>query len=285
MTTAFVFAGGGSLGAVEVGMLQALTEQGVRPDFVVGASAGAINAAYYAGAPDASGVERLAAIWRRLRRADVFPVSTVQGLLGFLRGRASLLDPSALRALLVRELPYERLEDARLPCHVVASDVLDGSEVVLSSGPAADALLASAAIPGVFPPVEVAGRHLIDGGISSNTPLSTAIELGARRVVVLPTGYACALTKPPGSALAVALHALTLLISRQLVVDVLRWREKREIFVVPPLCPMTSSPYDFSSSRALIERAERTTRAWLAAGGLERPELPHELTPHEHALL
>ena len=285
MTTAFVFAGGGSLGAVEVGMLRALVERGLRPDFVVGASVGAINAAYYAGAPDADGVEHLAAIWRGLRRSDVFPVSMVQGAFGFLGGRASLVDPSRLRALVARELPYERLEDARLPCRIVASNVLDGSEVVLSSGPAVDALLASAAIPGVFPPVELGGKHLIDGGISSNTPLSTAIELGAKRVIVLPTGCACALEKPPRRALAVALHALTLLIARQLVVDVLRWRERCEIVVVPPLCPVKSLPYDFSASRELIERAEASTHAWLAAGGLERPDLPHELTPHEHEVI
>jgi NTE family protein len=285
VTTAFVFAGGGSLGAVEVGMLKALVERGVQADFVVGASVGAINAAYYAGLPDAGGVDRLAAVWRRLRRADVFPVSVIQGLFGLLRGRTSLVDPSPLRALIARELPYDRLEDARLPCRIVASNVLDGSEVVLSSGRATDVLLASAAIPGVFPPVELDGKHLIDGGISSNTPLSTAIELGARRVIVLPTGYACALTKPPAGALAVALHALTLLIARQLVVDVLRLRERSVILVVPPLCPITSSPYDFSVSKALIERAVTSTRAWLDAGGLERPELPHELTPHEHELV
>ena len=284
MTTAFVFAGGGSLGAVEVGMLKALVERGARPDFVVGASVGAINAAYYAGCPDAEGVDRLAGVWVRIRRADVFPVSLFRGLSGFLGRHRSLVDPRSLRDLLARELPYERLEDAAVPCRIVASNVLDGSEVVLSSGPAVEALLASAAIPGVFPPVEVEGKHLVDGGISSNTPLSTAIGMGATRVVVLPTGFACSLTKPPFGALAVALQALTLLIARQLVIDVLRWREKVEIVVVPPLCPIESSPYDFSASRSLIERAATSTRLWLAAGGLERPDLPYELRPHEHAL-
>jgi NTE family protein len=282
--TAFVFAGGGSLGAVEVGMLAALVERGVRPDFAVGASVGAINAAYYAGRPDAAGVARLAAIWRGIRRADVFPMSPFHGLFGFLGRRDSLLDPAPLAALIARELPYRRLEEARVPCHIVASNLLDGSEVVLSSGPALEALLASSAIPGVFPPIEHDGKHLIDGGISSNTPLSTAIGLGAKRVVVLPTGFACALTKPPAGALGVALQALTLLIARQLVVDVLRWREHAEILVVPPLCPIETSPYDFSAAPALIARAATSTGAWLDAGGLARPELPHELTPHEHAL-
>ncbi len=94
-TTAFVFAGGGSLGAVEVGMLEALVEQGARPDFVVGSSVGAINAAAFAGSPDASGVQRLAAIWRGLRSQDVFPLAPLKGLLGFAGLRKSLLDPAS----------------------------------------------------------------------------------------------------------------------------------------------------------------------------------------------
>ena len=282
MTTAFVFAGGGSLGAIEVGMLQALVEHGASPDFVVGASAGAINAAYYAGRPDPEGVNRLAAIWRRLRSADVFPWSPLHGLLGFVGLRRSLVDPAPLRELLVRELPYQRLEESRLPCRIVATNLLDGSEVVLSSGPVDEALVASAAIPGVFPPVELDGKHLIDGGISSNTPLSAAVELGAKRVVVLPTGYSCALDEPPDSVLAMVLHSLTLLIARQLVIDVVRWREKAEIVVVPPLCPIKTTAYDFSESEALIRRAAASTRTWLKTGGLERTGIPHELVPHDH---
>jgi NTE family protein len=266
-------------------MLQALVERTAPPDFVVGASVGAINAAYYAGRPDAKGVERLAAIWRGLRREDVFPLFPLHGLFGFIGWRTSLLDPAPLKALLARELPYERLEDARLPLHIVATDVLDGSEVALSSGSVVEALLASAAIPGVFPPAERGERHLFDGGISSNTPLSTAVALGAKRVVVLPTGYSCALEKPPSGAVAMVLHALTLMIARQLVVDVMRLREKAEIVVVPPLCPVASSPYDFSSSEALIRRAAVSTSNWLATGGLERTELPHELAPHDHLVV
>ena len=260
-------------------MLQALVEHGASPDFVVGASAGAINAAYYAGRPDREGVNRLADIWRRLRSADVFPWSPLRGLLGFVGLQQSLVDPAPLRELLARELPYQRLEESRLPCRIVATDLLDGSEVVLSSGPVDEAL---AAIPGVFPPVLLDGKHLIDGGISSNTPLSAAVELGAKRVVVLPTGYSCALPEPPGSVLAMVLHSLTLLIARQLVIDVVRWREKAEIVVVPPLCPIKTTAYDFSESEALIRRAAASTRTWLKTGGLERTEIPHELAPHDH---
>jgi len=279
---AFVLAGGGSLGAVEVGMLRALTEAEVRPDLVVGSSVGAVNAAYFAGAPDLAGVERLAAIWSRIRRGDVFPVGAGQGVMALLGRRSSLLSSRPLRDLLRENLPCQRLEDMAIPCHVVATDLLRGDEVVLSRGSAVTALLASAAIPGVFPPVELDGRHLADGGIASNTPISAAAALGATRVVVLPTGFSCRAPAPPRSALGVSLQALNLLIARQLVVDVEHFRSRLLLRVVPPLCPLARSAYDFSGGEVLIDRAAAATRAWIAEGGLEKDEIPDSLPPHAH---
>lgn len=282
--TAFVLAGGGSLGAVEVGMLRVLTEHGLRPDLVVGASVGAINAAHFAGRPTPDGVAALAKVWAGLSTGDVFPFSPVRGFFGFVGWQDGLVDPSGLRALLERALPYRRLEETAIPCHIVATDVLDGREAILSTGDAVSALLASAAIPGVFPPVEREGLTLIDGGVASNTPVATAIGLGAERLIVLPTGYACSLGKPPHGAIAIALHALTLMIVRQLVVDVERFGERAEIVVVPPLCPVETSPYDFAPTAELMARAEASTRTWLATGGLERRGVPDELPAHGHAL-
>jgi NTE family protein len=169
-----------------------------------------------------------------------------------------------------------------IPCHVVATEVLDGREVVLSSGPVIPALLASAAIPGVFPPVVYDGRTLFDGGVANNTPIATAIELGAGRVIVLPSGYSCALPEPPRGAIALALHALTLMIVHQLVVDVQRFGDRAEIVVVPPLCPLLVSPYDFAPTGDLIDRAEASTKTWLATGGLHRRGIPDELPAHSH---
>jgi NTE family protein len=114
-------------------------------------------------------VERLVAIWRGLRRGDVFPIGLVCGFLGM---RSHLLAPDRLRALLERNLPVARLEDAKIPCHVVATDVLSGEEACLSSGSEVQAVLASAAIPAVFPSVRIAGRQLSDGALASNTPLA-----------------------------------------------------------------------------------------------------------------
>ena len=280
--TAFVLAGGGSLGAVQVGMLAALTRRGIVPDFVVGASVGAINAAYYAAEPDERGVERLKRIWCGLRRTDVFPFSPMAGMLGFFGKTDHLVSSAPLRSLIESELPYQRLEDAQLPCYVVATDALDGAEVVLSSGPATTALLASAAIPAVFPPVRLDGRFLLDGGVSNNTPVSIAVKLGATRVIVLPTGISCALQAPPRGAMPLALHALNLLIMRQLVNDIERCAGAADVVTVPPLCPLSTTSYDFSQSAALIHRAEATTRLWLRTDGLHHLGAPPALLSHHH---
>ncbi|GAB3378073.1 patatin-like phospholipase family protein [Lysobacter fragariae] len=279
--TAFVLAGGGSLGAVQVGMLKALSRQGITPDLVVGASVGAINGAYYAAAPDEDGLARLERIWLGLRSADIFPFSMLGTALCLLGRRDHLALPRQLRALIESELPYRRLEEARVPCHVIATDVLDGTEVTLSSGDVVLALLASAAIPAVFPSVAIADRPLMDGGIASNTPISAAFSLGATRVIVLPTGLPCALGEPPRGAVAIALHELNLLAMRQLLADVDRFSARCELIVVPPLCPLTTHTYDFSQTQALIHRAEAATRAWLEAG-VQNEDPRWALLPHRH---
>jgi NTE family protein len=282
MTTAFVLAGGGSLGAIEAGMLRALVEHGERADFVVGASAGAINGAYFAGDPSADGIARLEAIWRGLKREQVFPFD-MRKMFGLLWRRDHLVESRGLRRLLEAHLPYERLEQAAIPIHVVATDLITGDEVLLSSGPAVDAVLASTAIPGVFPAVTIGGRELVDGGVTNNTPVSTAVRLGADRIVVLPTGFACALTRAPSGAIARALHSLNLLIGRQLANDIDRFAASVRLHVVPALCPLEISSYDYTACAVLIERALDSTRRWIARGGLvQQSAVAGPLREHAH---
>ena len=278
--TAFVLAGGGSLGAVQVGMLIALSEAGVRPDLVVGSSVGALNAAFFAGEPTAAGAAKLAAIWRGLRRRDVFPF-TLRTAVNWFGPSEALFDSVRLRRLIETNLGFRNLEEAGVPLHVVATSLV-GESVCLSSGSAADAVLASAAIPVVFPAVVIGGRHLMDGAVSGNTPVLTAAEIGATRIIVLPTGFACDLHEPPRGAVARGFHALTLLIAHQLVRDLARLVGTIEIFTAPPLCPLSVSPFDFGQTDVLIGRAADETRAWLASGGLDRQEIPHELIAHRH---
>jgi len=281
-STAFVLAGGGSFGALQVGMLRALVEHGVRPDLVVGSSVGAVNGAYFAGAPTLQGIAKLEAIWRGLSRSAVFPVSW-RSLLGLVAPRNFLVDPAGLKRILEERLPYRNLQEASIPMHVVATDLLAGATVLLSKGPALEALLASCAIPAAFPPVRVGERFLIDGAVASNTPISAAVQLGARRLIVLPTGFACALESPPHDAIGCALHGITLLIAHQLVSEIERCRGEVEIITVPPLCPLSVSPYDFSHAGELVERAADQTRTWLARGGLARERVPDALRGHVHA--
>ncbi|KZS82292.1 alpha/beta hydrolase [Mycobacterium kansasii] len=281
MTTAFVLSGGGSLGAIQVGMLLGLAESGIAPDLIVGTSVGAVNGGWLASRADVEGIGMLADLWRSLSREDVFPTRPIVGLLGFLGLRSNLVPSHGLRRLLKGHLQFSRLEDAPIPLHVVATDVLSGHDVVLSSGDAVDAITASAAIPAVFPLVNIDGRDLMDGGVVNNTPLSHAVALGADLVWVLPTGYPCALPKAPKGALAMAVYALTLAINQRLAVDVANYEKSVDLRVVPPLCPLGVTPIDFSHTTRLIERSHDSTREWLAT---RRPVVGQAalLAPHRH---
>jgi NTE family protein len=279
--TAFVFAGGGSFGAIQVGMMHSLAAHGISADMVVGSSVGALNGAYYAGDPTLKGVLQLETIWRGLQRHDVFPV-TWRTLLGFIWRRDFLITHDGIRKLIDDHIPYRNLEDAPLPVHIVTTDIITGESVVLSEGPTSEAIVASTAIPGAFAPIRYKDYYLADGAISSNTPIRVAVAKGARRLIILPTGYACASHAPPVGAVANVLHALTLLISRQLVIELEDLDPAIEYFVVPPLCPLVGSPYDFSRTAEHIERAVQSTDLWLAQSGLEQSGIPDEIRPHDH---
>ncbi|HEX9772088.1 MAG TPA: patatin-like phospholipase family protein [Steroidobacteraceae bacterium] len=282
MKTAFVFAGGSSLGAIQVGMLKSLVAHGWTADFVVGSSVGAINATQFACDPTPDGVARLEGVWRTLRRAAVFPITPLRGLLRLFLEHGYIVESRGLEQLLERNLVVRRLEETRLPCHIITTDLLEGTEIVQSRGPTIEALLASAAIPGVFPARRIDGRYVVDGGVANHTPLSAAVELGATRLVVLPTGYSCTLSEPPRSAIGIALHGLNLLIARQLVAAIRHYGQQVEVVVVPPLCPLGVSPYDFDSAAQLIDRAQASTDDWLAHGVELIDGVPHQLPLHSH---
>jgi NTE family protein len=255
---AFVLSGGASLGSIQVGMLRALFEAGIKPDFLVGTSVGAVNAAWIAAWPEKEGVAKLTEIWLGLRRDDVFPLgwAAATGLLG----RSNhLVSNAALRALLQRHLPYERLEQAAVPVHVVTSELKSGRAVILSSGPAVESLLASCAIPGIFPPVTIGRRELVDGGVANHTSIDAAVRLGARKIFVLPISYPW-LYQEPTSALGMALQALARMVAQRLEAEVAAHKEEAEIIVIPPLSPMAVSPADFNHTAELIERGYESAR-------------------------
>ena len=188
-TTAFVLGGGGVLGAGEVGMLRALLEAGIVPDLVVGTSVGALNGAFLAAEPTVGTTVRLAEVWRELSESGgVFAGSVGERLSTALRSRTHLHRRGPLRELLAAHLPVDRIEDLQVPFQCVAAAVERAAEHWFTSGPLVDAVLASAAVPGLLAPVRIGDEHYLDGGLVNSIPVSRAVELGATTVWVLQVG-------------------------------------------------------------------------------------------------
>jgi len=262
MTISFVLAGGGSLAATQVGMLRALFEAGIKPDLLVGTSAGGINAFCFAQHPTGRGLDRLQRLWSRMRRKDVFPLDPVQFVTGLTGFRDGLVSADRLRAFLDRHLGGARLEDTEIPAHIVATDLADGQPVVLSRGSAVDALIASSALPGVFPPLVVDGRPLVDGGVSVDVPVLQAEDLGSTVTYVLPTVGQSGPAAVPRGAIPVLLHAFSHLFGRAAASELAATRHR--VHVLPAPTHAGANPFDFSATDELIEEGYHATTAALA---------------------
>ena len=187
MTTAFVLGGGGLLGAHEVGMLRALFEAGVRPDLVVGTSIGAVNGAFVAADPDGA-AERLTDLWRGESLRVVFSETLLGRAVRLARSGTHLHAIEPLRKLLADKLPIDDFTHLKLPFHCVAACIEDATARWFADGPLTPAVLASCAVPGLLPPVEIDGRHYFDGGLVDSIPVGRAVALGASTVYVLHVG-------------------------------------------------------------------------------------------------
>jgi NTE family protein len=247
-------------------MLRAVYERGITADLLVGTSAGALNAAFVASRPQSvETATDLARVWRGLQREDIFPVS-MRTLVGGLCGRCDHLVPDrGLRRLVARHVEFQDIADAAIPLHIVAFDLNEGCEVLLSEGPAVDAIAATAAIPGVFSPVAIGERLLVDGGVVNNTPISHAVALGAERIFVFPTQAGQRPLKPaPRGALEAGVQGLTLLTDRRLEWDVARYSKDVELVLLPAANSTQVQLVDFDHSSRLIGEALTATRAFLA---------------------
>lgn len=193
--TAFVLGGGGVLGATQIGMLRVLLERGVRPDLVVGTSIGAVNGAFVAADPTPQGLDRLAATWTELAGASPWsnPLARQDGRpsrprLSRPRLRANLYPPGPVLRLLRARLPVQRLEDTQVPFQCVAASIERAVAHWFTAGPAAEAILASCAAPGLFPAIRVGDEHFLDGGLVHSIPVGRAVALGATTIYVLHVG-------------------------------------------------------------------------------------------------
>ncbi|MGH2755316.1 MAG: patatin-like phospholipase family protein [Actinomycetota bacterium] len=250
--TAFVLSGGGPFGAVQVGMLKALLERDVRPDLCVGTSAGALNAVFLAFDPTSQGVDRLSRIWNSLGDEDLFPGARFKTSWARMLMRGNkVFENSGLRRLIETRLGRARFEDAQIPLAVVATELETGSETVFHSGDLMDPLLASSAMPGIFPPVEIAGRLFIDGGVANSVPIGPAIEMGAKKIFVL---NCIAKTQPPRPLIRPMdhlLHAFSLARSKRFELEKKIYAPRVDLVIVEP--PRLDFTVPFTSMRYTAE--------------------------------
>ena len=246
-------------------MIEALYECDMRPDMFVGTSVGAINAAFLASRPPTVQTAReLQRIWRGMSRGRIFPANPVTVGLGLLGMRDHSVPIGSLRRLVREHVQVDRLEHTATPLHVLAADLVGGEEVLLSIGPAVEAILASAAIPGVFPAVPWETRKLVDGGVLNNTPISHAVALGAERIVVLPAVGTERLRRLPRGPFASGAAALSRAIGRRLADDLNRYQDQAEMIVLPAPAVGGILPTDFAHTEELIAEAVRRSRVTLA---------------------
>jgi len=269
---AFVLGGGGHLGASEVGMLKALLENDVRPELVVGTSVGALNGAAIAADPSLSTVTRLREIWLGLDEDRIFGGSIFAGAANLVRSRTHLHSNQPLRTLLEKLLPAERFEDLRIPFHCVAASIEKAAEHWFYQGPLVEAILASAAVPGVLPAVEIDGEHFLDGGIVNSIPISRAVELGATEIYVLHVGRIEQPLVPPRTPVQVAMVAFEIARRHRFARDLATLPAGVVAHVLPTGEPKRETKAqlselnyrDFKAVARRIDRAHRASATYLS---------------------
>jgi NTE family protein len=265
--TAFVLGGGGILGATQVGMLRALTESGVVPDLIVGASVGALNGAVLAADPSAAAVESLTELWSSLSRSGVFSSSVLSQAARLAKYRTHLHSAQPLRELLERQLPVSRIEELAVHFECVAASIETSSARWFTQGSIADAVLASCAVPGLFPPAQIGAEHFLDGGLVHSIPVGRAVSLGAERIFVVHVGRIERALQPPGWPWEVALVAFEIARRHRFVEEMGQLPADVEVHVLPSGetgTPLVSVRYrDPSRVGARIDRAYAASMDYL----------------------
>lgn len=259
--TALVLGGGGSRGAIEAGVYRALVELGVTVDLIVSSSIGSVNGALIAAGLSPSELEDC---WRALRTRDV--IGSRWQYLRLLTGASSVFSNQSLRELLQKRLPVRSFNELRIPLVIVGTDLETGGSVALSEGNLIEAILASTALPGFFPPILWGRKNLVDGGLSNNMPIDLAVARGADRVI----GVACGCTKGLAGNLnlvTVLGQCFSLAINARLRCDLNLYRPLAELHVLEPCLEPELELLDFDNAWMLFEPAYRYALQ----------ELPHRL--------
>jgi NTE family protein len=277
---AFVLSGGGNLGALQVGMLRALAERDIAPDMVLGCSVGALNGAAYAADPTLAGVARLEALWRNLDGDQIMGSSWLPSAVQLARKGASLHGNEGLKATIDRILFREHFSELKVPFQCVATSIEPVAETWFADGPLKQAILASAALPAVFPVVDIDGVPYFDGAVVNDVPVTRAVDLGARTIYVLHVGN---LDRPwiePKRPIDVAVQAYWIARKHRLSRDLAALPRHVDVHMLPRGTPPDPRFDDFSHTEDLINQAYGATAAHLdtmaGRAQVDAPAMPVE---------
>jgi NTE family protein len=251
--TAFVLSGGGNQSVAQIGMLRALVEREIVPDVIIGCSAGAFNGATMAALPGAEGIERLEATWDSLRGEEIFPGGRLSRAWNLLTRDDHLFSNQGVRDIFRRGDTPATFEDLVTPLRVVATDLDSGEEVVFATGPLQPALLASAALPGIYPPIRHDSRTLVDGAVVDTVPLWHALAGPIDRIYVMNVAGDL-LDRPLRSPIDVAVRAFAISRKQRYELELRNVPESVEL-VQLPAPPDERELFDFSGGQPLIDSA------------------------------
>lgn len=263
--TAFVLSGGAAMGALQVGMLRALIERRIVPDLIVGCSIGAINGVVLAGGANLATVGRMQDVWMDLIDRELVPTGLLPSPVQLVRKGESISSNEAMRTLLEEIVPVRTFDQLEIDFSCVATDIDDATGHWFTEGDLVDAVLASSAIPAVFPPVMIDGVRYLDGGIVDDVPVRRAVEAGATRIFVLQVGEIERPRPEMRRPLDAAFLAYWIARRHRLIEDLERIPDDVEVIILPHGNPEPVRYNDLSSSAHLMDIAYRAGSEYLEA--------------------
>jgi NTE family protein len=268
---AWALSGGGNRGPIEVGAMRALFEAGIIPQILVGTSAGALNSAFLASDPTAAGVERLAQIWLKTKKQDIFPEGLLTHIINFILGKDGLNSGEAVRNYFIKNMPpgIETFGDLKVKLYLTTGDLQTGQLFLFGDDPQGrilDGVLSSTALPVAWPPQVFNGHQFVDGAVVADVPITIAVDKGADTIYALDLSFAGPYPLQHG-VYNIGLHSVRVLERQQLLRDLLRVIKVSnvtlhhiylgDIFDGVPI-------EDFSHTAEMIEQGYQRTKDYLA---------------------
>ena len=307
-----VLAGGGAKGAAHVGVIQVLEELGVPIDYIAGTSMGSIVGGLYASGMSS---RELASAIKSINWNDIFNDKPnredrdyrrklddegflIRYKLGFKDGKFTFprgaIDGQklnlVLRELSKRAVGIHDFDKLPIPFRAIAADIVTGEPVSLASGDLAKAMRASMAVSGIFPPVEIDGRLLVDGGLANNLPIDVARGMGADILIVVNFPEQFKKRTELNTAVALVLQSLDILIAQNSRLQ-LKTLRKDDILIVPAIKDIGAASFDRAAEAIPIgERAARSQASRLRTlsqhrRGLRQTVVPPAREPTEATIL